>query len=374
MKDQFPYLLAFQRIDRLTGRKIREILAAWHGDAAAAWQAGPNWPELGNHFSPKGLAEIAKVYHATDPVKLYEEYLASGCSVTMLGEEDYPSLLAKIYDPPLMLFYYGKLPEPKDICIAMIGSRNYTYYGKQVAEIFSRDLAAQGMVVVSGMARGIDSFCHKGALAAGGRTIAVLGSGLDVIYPRENAGLYREIIASGAVVSEFPLGTEALPRHFPQRNRIISGLSQGLLVVEAGEKSGTMLTVDYALEQGRDVFAVPGPIISPTSKGTNRLLKQGAKIALSPEDVWSEYFTEPLRPVKIQKQQGAQPSPQVSDTEKLLLKRLMTPMRPDDILAQQEITLSAQELSALLTMLEIRGLVKQLPGNYYQTVVKTIYA
>lgn len=371
---KLPYVFALNCIERLAGRRVLDILNEFQGDPEAAWKAGPEWTIRNEKMNSYGLSEIKKVYEKIDPDKLYRQYLDAGCKVTVYGDEDYPQMLSQIYDPPLLLFYYGELPEPDEICITVIGTRKCTNYGKQVAEIFARDLAEQGIVIVGGMARGIDSAGHRGALNGGGKTVAVLGSGLDVIYPPENDKLYAQICANGAVVSEFPLGTGPLARNFPRRNRIMSGFSQGILVVEAGEKSGTSLTVDYALQQGRDVFAVPGPVTASSSKGTNRLLKQGAKFALCAEDIRSEYCSEPPKVVYRKKTKEQDAEAGITGPEQKLMELLQTPMRLDEIQAEEGIDMDVSQLSVTLTLMEIRGLVRQLPGNYYQTVVKTIRA
>jgi DNA processing protein len=227
--------------------------------------------------------------------------------------------------------------------------------------MLARDLAAQGLTIVSGMARGIDGICHQHAILAGGKTLAVLGGGVDVIYPREHSKLYRSIVEQGAVISEFPLGTAPVTFNFPLRTRIISGLSRGVLVIEAGEKSGTLLTVDHGLEQGRDIFAVPGPITSAVSRGTNRLIVQGAKLVQTAEDVWREYLDAP-RPVLTAEEKEQRP--QLAQEERELLTQMSLPLHFDQLL-----TLSgwpANKLAALLTMWEIRGLIRQLPGKNYQ--------
>lgn len=367
--EQLPYLLALNCIQRLSVRKVHLLLAHFQGDPIAVWQGWSDWRPVLEPISDGQYRDILVEREQVEPAQLYEAYLSAGCGLCAWGDPEYPPLLAQIYDPPLVLFYHGTLPLPEEICVAMIGSRNFSPYGRQVAEVFSRDLSEQGITVVSGLARGVDSICHRGALAGGGRTVAVLGSGLDVIYPRENQDLYQQICGQGAVLSEFPLGTPPLPAHFPRRNRIISGLCQGTLVIEAGEKSGTMLTVNYALEQGRDVFAVPGPVTSPTSRGTNRLIRDGARIALSAEDIRSAYCSDPPKTIRRRKE----PKPVLSPTEQILLKKLLLPVQIDALALDPEIELEIAELSAILTMLEIRGLVRQLPGKYYQAVVKDIH-
>ncbi len=367
--EQIPFYLAFNSLMKLSTHRVHSLLDYFRRDARAAWEGSAEWQHILSPISLGNLQEL--LYHRSrlEPDRLYSEFLAAGCGLCVWGDPDYPPLLTEIFDPPLLLFYHGKLPRPEEVCVAMVGSRRYTPYGRQVASLFAQDLAEQGIIVVSGMARGIDSACHLGALK-GGSTIAVLGSGLDVVYPRENAALYEKICSRGAVISEFPLGTSARPVNFPRRNRIISGLSRAVVVVEANEKSGTMVTVDFALEQGRDVFAVPGPITSPASRGTNRLIRDGARMALSPEDIRREYIDGPRKDLSPEK--AADPSPGQSPTEERLLKKMLLPVQMDELAADPDLGLSVSELAACLTMLEIRGLVKQLPGKYYQTVVKRL--
>lgn len=369
--EQLPFLMAFNCIDKLKTAEIAAILDHFGGDAAAAWQAAAQWARIVT-LAPAVREAVLAAWRGLDPARLYAEFLAAGCGVVCLDDADYPARLRGIYDPPLLLFYRGKLPAAERISLAMIGSRRASGYGMQVAEILSRDLAAQGAVIVSGMARGIDSICHRGALSAGGETVAVLGSGIDVIYPRENERLYAEICSHGAVLSEFPLGAAALPLHFKRRNRVISGLANGVIVIEAGERSGTLLTVGFALEQGRDVFAVPGPVTSPTSRGTNRLLAEGAKPALSAETIWREYSDAPLKRAATRSRRQAGKDSGVSAQETKLLALLQTPLQFEELAAMEELGLDTAALNAQLTMLELRGLIRQLPGRYYQTVVKRL--
>ncbi len=372
MDKQIGFYLAFNAIFKLNSTNILALLAAFGGDAATAWQNSAAWAEI-LRLSPSARADILAHQQQIDPARLYQEYLDYGCQLTYYGADDYPLCLVNIVDPPLVLFYHGALPDKDDLCLALIGSRQATPYGHQVAEIFARDLAYQGAWIVSGMARGIDTICHKAALAAGGKTVAVLGSGLDVVYPRENDKLYCHICENGAVISEFALGTEPLTYNFPRRNRIISGLSQGVVVIEAGENSGTMHTVDHALEQGRDVFAVPGPITSKYSKGTNRLIKEcpSLAMALSAEDIWEHYNTLPLQRMPSQTRVNITNSA-LNDKDRQLLALLTMPMQFDQLAVHEDLQIPTSSLAATLTMLEIRGLIRQLPGKYYQAVVKNI--
>lgn len=372
MDNQLGFYLAFNSINTFNSTAIMSILDFFAGDAEAAWHNDERWGEILQRKQEQ-LSDMLSYKRSLEPAGLYREYLSYGCGITYLGASDYPASLQDIYEPPLVLFYHGSLPKREDLCLSLIGSRRATPYGHQVAEILSRDLAYQGVSIVSGMARGIDSICHKGALAAGGKTIAILGTGLDVIYPRENDKLYAAIAQHGAVISEFPLGTEPLPRNFPRRNRIISGLSAGVVVIEADLNSGTIHTVNHALEQGRDVFAVPGPITSKMSRGTNKLIKECPSLVmvLSAEDIWQHYNSLPLFKMPAQ-EKVANKEGEIASKEQKLLELIVMPMQFDELAAHAELGIPAASLAATLTMLEIRGLVRQLPGKYYQAVAKNI--
>ncbi len=210
--------------------------------------------------------------------------------IISIQDQRYPEILKTIYDPPVSLYIRGNIEILNSCSIAIIGCRNCTQYGKNVAQKLAYNISKQEVNIVSGLAKGIDAIAHKGTIIAGGKTIAVLGNGLDTIYPSENITLAKEILKTGgAIISEYPLGEKPQKQNFPERNRIVSGLSKGIIVVEAKEKSGTLITVDFALEQGRDVFVVPGNIDSKNSAGTNELIKQGAKLITSYRDVIQEY-------------------------------------------------------------------------------------
>ena len=222
-----------------------------------------------------------------------EKAVEAGAKIISLSDPEYPSRLKEIYDPPVVLFVKGSVEVLAQPGIAMVGTRHPTPYGSGMAERLSTDLAARGLVIISGLARGVDTASHRGAVAAKGKTVAVLGTGIDVMYPRENTRLAEQILAlGGALISEFPVGTSPTPQNFPIRNRIISGMSAGVLVVEAAEYSGTRITSRCALEQNRDVYAVPGNVTNKNSWGPNTLIKQGAKLVATWEDVWEELPAE----------------------------------------------------------------------------------
>lgn len=290
----------------------------------------------------------------------------------------YPRILTSIYDPPYVL--YARCRERIDlnehVTLAVVGTRRPTSYGKTTATDLSKALAESGMTILSGMADGIDSCAAEGALSAGGKTVAVLGCGVDICYPPGNSKLMKKIIDNGLVLSEFPPGSPPLPKHFPMRNRIISGLSLGTVVIEAPNRSGALITARIAGEQNREVFSVPADITRAKSRGSNQLLQEGAKPVLCPEDILSEFqdrFLELLkknRPILQLSEQKTQEVRQqepiyisLDDTEKKVMSMLSDEPRHIDQLANQGLSLA--ELTATLTLLEMKGLVRQLPGKQY---------
>ena len=283
-------------------------------------------------------------------------------------EEDYPGLVRQIHDPPPYLYLKGEIYPEDEHAIAIVGSRRCTHYGRSVAFRMAHELALQGFTVVSGLAKGIDAAAHEGAIEAGGRTIGVLGCGIDVAYPREHSGLKEAIIRQGALVTERPMGDSPAPENFPRRNRIISGLSLGVLVVEATEKSGALITASSALEQGRDVFAVPGQIGSQTSTGTHNLIKQGAKLVDRMEDILEEIpvarVTCRPNPVSGDGPERGWRSPELTAREQKVYSLLSgDPTYVDDLTVQAAI--SPSEMANLLLQLELKGVARQLGGHRY---------
>lgn len=281
--------------------------------------------------------------------------------VVTLNDEQYPVLLRSIFDPPAVLYCKG-LPINNNIMyIAVVGSRRTSEYGRQMSDRFAYELSMAGIGIVSGAARGIDTMAHKGALRAEGYTIAVLGCGVDIVYPSDNRKLFLQIEEHGTLLSEYPPGTYPSPTNFPARNRIISGISKAVLVVEAGERSGALITVDFALEQGRDVYALPGNINNPYCVGTNRLLKEGARLVTDSKEIIEESTIEKARDLKgIEKPSSVQLDlfetevyNALEDGEKYI----------EDLAFMTGIHIG--KLNAIFTMLEIKGMVKQLPGNIF---------
>jgi DNA processing protein len=289
--------------------------------------------------------------------------LASGAArLVKYTDAEYPKSLFEIPDPPPFLYVRGRLPDGQ-ACVAIVGSRRATSYGLLTTARLAEGLARSGVNIVSGMARGVDTAAHRGALGAGGTTTAVLGCGIDRVYPPENRKLYDETAEQGCLVSEFPLGTTPLAENFPRRNRIISGMSHGVLVVEAAENSGSLITAQYALEHGRDVFAVPGNISFATSRGTNRLIKQGAKLVDCVEDILEElpghFGAGEIQKIRVEKT-GFPLSPREAAIYELLAR---SPLHIDDIITQTELT--AGEVSSMLLHLELKGAVISLPGMHF---------
>ncbi len=296
--------------------------------------------------------------------KVIDSVYKKGYTIVTIEDNRYPEYLREIFDPPIVLYCAGQVEILKEPAVSIVGTRNPTPYGRAVAERLAHDLAVRGVVVVSGLARGIDSVAHWGALK-GGKTVAVLGSGLDNIYPRENRRLFNSIIENGAVVSEFPLKSPPLGLHFPIRNRIISGLSLATIIVEAARRSGSLISARLALEQNREVMAVPGNITSEMSQGTNWLLQAGAKLVEGWEDVAME-FPSPLKEHLLsQKEAKDTKLPDMNMPEKEIYEFL----KPDELIHIDEIVekseLSVSEVLTHLLNLELKGWISQRPGKYF---------
>jgi DNA processing protein len=285
-----------------------------------------------------------------------------GVRVVTRESAEYPSRLRQIYDPPFLLYVKGDLCESDNRAVAIVGSRHATHYGKSMAEELSLQLAEAGVTVVSGFARGIDSISHRAAMATGGRTIAVLGCGLDIIYPPENVSLYEQMPSHGAIVSEFPLETKPEGPNFPRRNRIISGLCLGVVVVEAARRSGALLTAGHALEQNREVFAVPGNVTSATSTGTNALIRQGAHLVTNADDILAEL--EFMIPNADDSEPKAVPAVKVDGEQAKLLNLMGEEPAHIDALSRAS-GLTVQRLLELLLTMELKGAVAQMPGKKF---------
>jgi len=354
------YWVAFGQVSRITPIRYKRIInyfpsieAAWYAGRDELIQAGIE-PEVVDDFFIKR--------ESIDPGILWQNILAEGIGILTITEPGYPDLLKEIYDPPPFFYYRGRLDNPDEFRLAVVGTRKATPYGRQVTQEIVHNLAAQKLTIVSGMALGIDSLAHEAAIEAGGRTIAVLGSGIDraSIYPSTNRRLAERIIESGgAVISEFPLGAIGLKHHFPQRNRIISGLSLGTLVIEAGEVSGSLITAKHALDQNREVFAVPGTIHSPTAIGPNNLIKMGARPATSAEDILESLD---LTEVKNFMENKAI-IPESDEEERILDILTKEPMHIDKIIKKSN--LEPQAVTSTLSLMEMKGKVRNLGAMNY---------
>lgn len=321
--------------------------AEWRRALRAVKGAKAPWP---------GLAAASLLEKAELEI---EKAQKAGVDVIALGDPRYPAALREIYDPPAVLYVKGSLPSADMPSVAVVGSRVASLYGRTMAEKISREVAAAGVTVVSGLALGIDTAAHEGALAGGGKTIAVLGGGIGRLYPPQNKRLAEKIAASGAVISEYPMDMEAQPGFFPMRNRVISGLSQAVLVIEARQKSGALITADLALEQGRDVLALPGNADSSKSMGTNSLLKQGAKLVVSAADVLAELGFSAVKKAKESRRKSLS-----AEEERVASLLEDGPLHLDEIAESSQFSL--QKSLSVLSYLEMKGVVKETPGKYFR--------
>jgi len=369
-RDHLTCWTALSRMEGVGAETFRILLSVF-GTPERVFSASPGELRAVPGVGPKTAARIRRFDGW--PACEAEIARARDAGITLLRSDEpgYPQELRNIFDCPPLLYVKGALPDD-EVRIAVVGSRRASAYGRYATQKLCRELALKGVVVVSGLARGIDTAAHQSALSGRGRTIAVLGCGIDVVYPPENRKLYEAVAGSGALVSEYPLGAEPHAKHFPARNRIISGLSLGVVVVEAGEKSGSLITVRCALEQGREVFAVPGAIDASGSRGTHRLIKEGAKLVEGVEDILEEIRPR-LGKITVAapgSQPGAEKPPErtegIGEEERTLLRLLGDgPRELDRIVA--ETGFHAPRALELLTRLELAGQVTQMPGKRFAT-------
>ncbi len=354
------YWMGFNLVRGIGSVRFGQILS-YFGDLSVAWDAPAEaFREAG--LPERALNNLLKTRREVDIDQLYESILADEVKILTLQCEDYPHLLREIDQPPPVLYIKGSLAPEDDFSVAIVGTRRVTAYGQQIARDTSIYLAAHGLTVISGLARGVDVLAHQHALEAGGRSIAVLGSGVDVIYPPEHRKIAEAIVENGAVISDYPMGTQPEGINFPPRNRIISGLSLATIVVEAGERSGALITAEFAVEQGRDVFAVPGNVLSPMSQGTNRLIQKGAYAMVSPQDV-----LDVLNLAQAEEYQSArQVLPSDTTEAKILQVMDFEPIHVDEICT--EIELPVEKVSAALTVMELKGMVQHVGGMRYAAV------
>lgn len=354
-------MAAWVGLSQLPGVGPRTI-AKWverAGSAEVVWHRLPEFARTGPHHE-----RVLAAQRGLDPDSIVEAARREGIEVIVLCDPAYPRLLAAVVGPPPVLFVRGRLDDSP--AVAIVGARRATPYGRAATERLAGDLASAGVTVVSGLARGIDGAAHRAALDGGGRTVAVLGSGVDVIYPSEHRSMAGEIVGRGALVSEFLPGTPPLPGHFPRRNRIISGLSQGVVVVEGAEDSGALVTVDCALEQGREVFAVPGSVFSAKSRAPHALLRQGARIVESAADVLDELGLPVPGAMVRRETEALRPGSRGGSEGRVLALLEEGPMQFDELV--EALGMQAAGVAALMTVLELQGLIEVLPG---QTFIRT---
>jgi DNA processing protein len=360
MEDQRQYWVGFNLVKGIGAVRFRALLD-YFGDAKRAWQAPAEALEEAG-LSQKLVDHFLKVRAEVSLEQTWEHIRALGVEVLTWEDAAYPSRLKEIDQPPPVLYLRGELRQEDEWAVGVVGTRRFTSYGRQVTEQVAGTLAHNGVTVVSGLARGIDAIAHQAALEAGGRTLAVLGSGVDIVYPPEHQKLAERICENGALISDYPPGTQPEGVNFPPRNRIISGLSLAVVVVEAGQTSGALITASFAAEQGRDVLAVPGHIFAPQSWGTNRLIRDGATPLLEPQDV-----LEALNLTQVVEQRTARVLLPADPTEAQLYQLLgLEPMHVDEIRAQ--IDLPIELVSGTLALMELKGLVRRVGGMQYVAV------
>ncbi|GIV78183.1 DNA-processing protein DprA [Litorilinea aerophila] len=350
--DEKAYWIAFNQVSGVGPVRLAALLEHF-GSLETAWKAPlPELQAVG--LDRRSLENLLAARRTVDPEREWERVRKAGITVLTWDDPDYPENLRQVDGAPPVLYVRGTLTQQDTWAVALVGTRRASAYGREVAHKLASELAMHGVTVVSGLALGIDTVAHKAALDAGGRTLAVLGSGVDQIYPPGNRGLAQKITASGGLISEYPLGTRPEASNFPPRNRIISGLSKGIIVVEAGQRSGALITARFAAEQGRDVFAVPGSILHPGSMGCNELIQQGAMPLLRVEDV-----LEQLHMADVQAQQAVRAQVPADPLEEQLLRCLSAePRHVDEIV--RESAMPSPQVASLLAIMELKGLVRQV--------------
>jgi DNA processing protein len=371
--EQLKYWVALGRVRHLGAVRFRRLEACF-GRAEYVWKA--SFTELkAAGMETRVAREMIAARSQVSPDGEMDRLARAGVKAITWHHPEYPVRLKEIHDPPPVLYYQGELLPSDQRSVAVVGTRSPTSYGREAAATLTSQLARSGITIVSGLALGIDGIAHRAALDSGERTLAMVANGLDIIYPREHANLSRRISEQGAVVSEVPLGIRPDSRSFPRRNRLISGVTLGTLVVEAGEGSGTRWTVYHALEQDREVFCVPGSIFSPASQLTNRLIQEGAKLVSSANDVMEELNLRVVgRQIEMRLAQETVPAPPVNDAinheainhdgeSKLLGQLDHEPIHIDDI--RRRTNLPITEVSSLLTLLELKGMVRQVGCMHY---------
>ncbi len=357
MLENIPYWIGFNKVSGIGPARLRKLLD-YFGNIKAAWYAAPG--ELAAMgLDKRSITNLVQTRADLDLEAELKRLETLAITVLTWDDEDYPPLLRNISDPPFILYVRGEIVPRDQWALAVVGTRSASVYGKEVTRMLVGGLAASGVTIISGMALGIDAQAHCSALEAGGRTIAVLGSGVDVLYPSQNRKLAESIIETGAVISEFALGSQPEAKNFPRRNRIISGLSLGVLMVEGSERSGARITIDCALEQGREALAIPGNIFNRGSKGPNKLIQRGAKLVTSMGDILEE-----LNLMMVEQHTEAKEVIPDTPIEASILKYMSAePIHIDEL--GHHTNLSSAELASTLTMMELKGQVRQVGGMNY---------
>lgn len=360
MNDIKRYWIGFNLVKGIGPVRLKKLLSVF-GDAKTAWLAPADQLEEAG-LSHKLVNRLLKIRERESLDQLWQKMQEQEINILTWEDEAYPARLREIHRSPPVLYLRGEIKREDEWAVAIVGTRHFTSYGRQVTERVAGTLARNGVTIISGLARGIDGIAHRAALEAGGRTLAVLGNGVDVVYPPEHRGLAQEMMAQGALISDYSPGTPPDGSNFPPRNRIISGLAKAVLVIEAGQRSGAIITANYAVEQGREVFAAPGNIFAPKSKGCNQLIKKGAHPLLDAQDV-----LELLDMTQIAEQKMARKVLPSNPTEATLFKALgLEPVHVDDISAQ--IDMPVEEVTSTLALMELKGMVRKVSGMQYMAI------
>ncbi len=355
--DDRAYYVALSLAPEMGPGRMHRLLRRF-GTLAAAWRASPAaWRDAG--LEPAVAAGLERARREIDPARELARLAQLDVTALTWADDAFPPLLRQIPSPPVLLYVRGAIEARDELAVAVVGTRNATAYGRSVTRRLAADLAASGVTVVSGLARGIDAAAHRAALDAGGRTLAVFGCGLDVIYPPEHRRLAEEVAAQGALISEYPLGRQPAAEQFPVRNRLISGLSLGVVITESRERSGALITAEFAGVQGRDVFAVPGSILNQSSAGPHRLIQDGAKLVMRVEDILQDLN------IHLTGRQAALTAAAPLSVEEQQIFDLLEgdPLHVDEISVQTQIPV--QQVSSVLTLMEVRGIVHAVGALTY---------
>ncbi len=360
MQDERQYWVGFNLVKGVGAVRLRKLLD-FFGKLSIAWEAPPEALRTAG-LTPRALENFQQKRQTVNLETYWQKLRDKKISVLTWLDDAYPKRLLEIAQPPPVIYCRGTINPDDDWAVSIVGTRRVTTYGKQITQDIAMYLAGNGITIISGLARGVDALAHQAALNAGGRTIAVLGCGVNIIYPPEHRKLADAIIQNGALISDYAPGTPPEGVNFPPRNRIISGLSQATIVIEAGERSGALITAKFSVEQGREVFAVPGSILSPMSRGTNHLIQEGAIPLTNPKDV-----LDTLNYTQVAAQQTAR---QVLPTEPTEVKILQVlnhePLHVDDLCAELE--MPVEKVTASLTLMELKGLVRHTGGMNYMVI------